>query len=686
MDRPQRNLTDRWLALATGTATLALLLATLDAPLITWDEGFTIRREELMRDWFRLLVSPTPAISREQLFSANVLYQFWPYARQEPDGHPPVYAAIGNLGWLLSHKWLDPLGAHRFGPALLFSIATAVMYRFMAGRLGRLAGFTAAGSWLLMPRVFAHAHLASYDIPLACLWFLTVVAFWKANERWQVSRSAGMVWSAIFAFLLALAAATKFTGWLIPLPLLAWSVCVGIAELRRDGLGSLRKLVSVGVSLIPLALLTPNIFGLMREVTQIESSLEQRPGENSQQRAAWAASELRARESTGMEGWCILLPIAAWCGLWAWRCWRAVPEIRRPIGMIPEIWVAAVWLSPALTMMLIPNWWANPRSSIAIFLWSNLSRQKTTWIPTQFFGTLYEFSLPWYNTLAWVFLTVPPPTLLLIVFGTIATIFSRKRTEVDREGAGERRKVENAVSLASQSEIENQKSTISLASLLLINAATLLVIRALPGAPGHDGERQLLGSFPFIACLAGLGAEWLRVKLASIAPTNVANWVARALVGVSLAWSAAAVWHYRAAPLSYYTELVGGVRGATRLGLEPTYYWDALDQVAIEWLNQNTRPGESVLFCNDFRGLQYLRQWGKLRVSQFPHERGVPKWYVLQNRPGLFAETPWNRWLAEHGELAAFTHELDRVPLIWIFPIEAHEESIRQTKRANEGR
>ena len=186
--------------------------------------------------------------------------------------------------------------------------------------------------------------------------------------------------------------------------------------------------------------------------------------------------------------------------------------------------------------------------------------------------------------------------------------------------------------------------------------------------------------------LAGLGAEWLRVKLASVAPTIVANSAARVLVGVSVVWSAAAIWHYRAAPLSYYTELIGGLSGATRLGLEPTYYWDALDQRGLDWLNQNTRPGEGVLFCNDFRGLQYLRQWGKLRVGQYPYEPGVPKWYVLQNRPGLFAETPWNRWLAEHGELAAFTHELDGVPLIWIFPFDAHEESIRQTKRATEGR
>src|SRR5262249_45742285 len=147
---------------------------------------YTLLREAKVREWFGLLSSPGE-VPRSSMFRDETLVPFWPFAREEPDGHPPFYALIGNVGWLLSHYWLPPLESHRLGPVVLFSLTTGVMFGFVARRLGRVAGLMAAASWLLMPRVFAHAHLASYDIPLACLWFLSVVTFWKAREGWERS-------------------------------------------------------------------------------------------------------------------------------------------------------------------------------------------------------------------------------------------------------------------------------------------------------------------------------------------------------------------------------------------------------------------------------------------------------------------------------------------------------------------
>src|SRR5262245_15500638 len=173
-----------------------------------------------MRRWFSLVIDPPGDISRGQLFSEPAIALMWPFAREEPDGHPPFYAVIGNLGWLLGNAWLRPIDAHRVGPVILFSATCGVMFIFMARRWGRLAAVAAVSTWVFIPRVFAQAHLASYDVPLACLWFLTVGAFWKAREGWIQSFVRGLVWSIIFAVMLACAAATKFTGWLIPAPLL----------------------------------------------------------------------------------------------------------------------------------------------------------------------------------------------------------------------------------------------------------------------------------------------------------------------------------------------------------------------------------------------------------------------------------------------------------------------------------
>ena len=46
--------------------------------------------------------------------------------------------------------------------------------------------------------------------------------------------------------------------------------------------------------------------------------------------------------------------------------------------------------------------------------------------------------------------------------------------------------------------------------------------------------------------------------------------------------------------LSYYSRLVGGLRGAVALGLEPTYYWDALDRRTLAWLAEHTGDDQKV--------------------------------------------------------------------------------------------
>jgi 4-amino-4-deoxy-L-arabinose transferase-like glycosyltransferase len=655
-----------------------LLLLTLDQPLFTWDEGYTLRREALMRGWFQRVLNPPAGVSRSQLFSAPAISTFWQFAREEPDGHPPFYAVIGNAGWLLGQAWLPPNEVHRLGPVLLFSLTSGVMYGFLARRWGRLAGVAAAGAWVLMPRVFAHAHLASYDIPLACLWFLTVLAFWKSLEGWTHSFRSGVAWSALFAVLLALSAATKFTGLLIPLPLLVWSLAAGCRSLARQGVAaSFKSVRRLCVCLaLPLALVPVGV-ALLREVRAIEAGLQARANENTQDRAKRAAEIFRSAKShpsnvlifVSAAVWVATLVVLAIArGKHRSPLQRehqtrqsddatsagsaAASGARAAISPVAETW-AAVSLVPALTVALVPNWWHDPLRGIAIFVWSSTTRHTTTWIPTQFFGTLYEFSLPWYNTLAWVALTVPPLILLFIVLGIVSTL-----TSCNDSGASDR-------SVAFRDR--------SLAWLLLLNAATLLVIRALPGAPGHDGERQLLGSFPFLAAVAGLGAEWLRARLTHLNGL-LANGVAWGLVAVAFAWSGAAIWHFRSAPLAYYTELIGGLRGAARLGLDPTYYWDAMDRDVIDWLNANTTPAERVLFCNYPESFAYLQHWDLLKVEILPTAPQRARWYVLQNRPGLFLWNRVDRWLAEHGR-PAYVRELDGVPLIWVYSIDEYERA-----------
>src|SRR4029077_11680214 len=127
----------------------------------------------------------------------------------------------------------------------------------------------------------------------------------------------------------------------------------------------------------------------------------------------------------------------------------------------------------------------------------NLTRGKTTFIPVQFLGTVYltpNESLPWYNTLVWTVLVTPASVLMLGIVG-FGSALRRWRTE-------------------------------PVGLLIAGHWAFLMMVRALPHTPGHDGVRLFLPAFGVLALLAGLGAKalldhWGRWAKAAIAAALV---------------------------------------------------------------------------------------------------------------------------------------------------------------------
>src|SRR5262249_44807344 len=104
----------------------------------------------------------------------------------------------------------------------------------------------AVGALLMMPRLFAHAHYATLDGPLTAAWLLTWAAFTPAARDWR--------WTPLFGAMLGLAMAAKFTGWLVPLPFLAWS----LVYRNRGGWRALA--VGVPIALALFVLLNPPLW------------------------------------------------------------------------------------------------------------------------------------------------------------------------------------------------------------------------------------------------------------------------------------------------------------------------------------------------------------------------------------------------------------------------------------------
>jgi hypothetical protein len=128
-------------------------------------------------------------------------------------------------------------------------------------------------------------------------------------------------------------------------------------------------------------------------------------------------------------------------------------------------------------------------------------------------------------------------------------------------------------------------------------------------------------------------------------------------------------------PLSYFSPIVGGLPGATALGMEPTYYWDALDPDSRRWLAANTPPGRTFAFRTNPRSWLYLRRTGELAHQLAGVDFGRPVWMVIQNRPGAFED--FDRALVAHGEAKYAVTKLG-VPLIWVYPYSQFERLAAQ--------
>jgi 4-amino-4-deoxy-L-arabinose transferase-like glycosyltransferase len=528
--------------LAAGT--LTLLVATLNDFGMTWDEGFTVEREERLREWFARVASPgspvplawPPTLSKleprwlylqragpaaDSLWSRESLRFYWQFARAEPSGHPPFYALLGLAGWAASHRLLPPPASYRFGPAVLFAVAVGVVYHVLARHYGRIAAAAAALALVTMPRLFAHAHLASYDVPTLCLWFLAAAAFLRAAEPPADGRDRAWLWTIALGAAWGCALATKFTGWFLPIPLAVW------AALYRN------------------------------------------------RRAARAL---------------MLGGVIAAVGLYA----------------------------------LIPTWWTDPVRGVRVFLVSNLTRDQLKPIPTLFLGRLYRFSLPWYNTLVWTAIVVPPATLLLALVGMSRVVAGRLR---DRAG-----------------------------TLFFLCWAFFMVLRALPTAPGHDGERLFLPAFVFLACLAGIGVAALGTGFVRIAGSRLGPILTTVLLAVAAGAGSWSTWRYHPLQLSYYNAFIGGLSGAYRAGMEPTYYWDAVTPDVRDWLNAHTEAGRSVTFNFPAVTFEYLHHWGLLRPYPLRGNGPPPRWFVVMNRPGHLLYFP--------GSIGRFL--LERVPPAYV--------------------
>jgi hypothetical protein len=181
----------------------------------------------------------------------------------------------------------------------------------------------------------------------------------------------------------------------------------------------------------------------------------------------------------------------------------------------------------------------------------------------------------------------------------------------------------------------------------------------MPRAPHHNGVRMFIVLFPFLGMLAGYGLHcaWRALAARARGPVLALVFVPAA---VQLAW-------VHPLELAYYGEVVGGVRGAHRLGFETTYWMDAYTEPVLEWMNRELPPGARVWVFGNEITLVFQQAYGRLRRDiELRSEGPGSEWALVLMWQGIMSP----EFVEELQKTRpAYALELQGVPLVAIYRI-----------------
>lgn len=569
------------LAIAVAVFVLLILLVTSDRLPLTWDEGESVDRVEHLLTW----------LGTDHPLTVKSIEEHWAFTTRI-EGHPAGYGLVIALGKTIYtflpglNNLFSPKTEYRFGPLLLFAITIGVVFNHLHCRFSQSVAVFWVLTVLLLPRVFAHLHIAACDSPLLSCWLLCWATFNSAfipKDNLDPSKNELSASPPTFLNLKMSANAGKMPAFPVLFRVVLWGFCLGLTL------------------------------------------------------------------SMKFTGWIAIIP-----------CFLTVLILPNRIKNMFCRFLPGLFLALAVFFLLNPPLWVDPIQGFLQFFSLNTSRTGFN-ISILFLGQMYnlDHSLPWYNTIVWVLITIPLGFLLLGLYG-VYSLFRR-----------------------------SPHLTFGIRFSLLLNAMILLIVRAIPGTPPHDGVRLFVPAFPFLAMIIAMGAtalffptekiresagkkpafagsrpsrlhkrkdagkmpafaEFFRSALLPIKPLS------RLFVILVFVFSLFNMFWYSPQWLSYYNAVIGGLNGAKRAGMEPTYYWDALDGEVLDWIARNTDQDELVCFsASSTKNMLLLRKWGELERDFFRRsatdQQGKPiRWYILQRRPS--GEYPRDICLIEQSE------------------------------------
>lgn len=208
--------------------------------------------------------------------------------------------------------------------------------------------------------------------------------------------------------------------------------------------------------------------------------------------------------------------------------------------------------------------------------------------------------------------------------------------------------------------------------LLILSALVSVAPFLYGGNLLYDNDRLFMPLFPFLAALAGAGFGWtlagLRRLLERIGRPALFAPAGLLLGALLLLPQSVAMGRQYPHLLSYYSEGVGGLTGAIRLGLETTYWCESY-LAALPYINEHAQPGDRIWaepWSHDV--LIYYQTRGLLRsdlriLAPYPglvsilgpdaphpvagdHTRG--HWFIFQYRQTQYGEAGEDYFMIEY--------------------------------------
>ena len=638
----------RWW-LASGLVLVAVLLATVPTTGdigLTWDEPSYRTSQLVAAQWWERLALVRSRADLEALVTPESLLYFWPYARFGYNFHPPLAGQLNLLTYALFGGWVKDIPARRLASVFEYAATITLLFGFLARRYGPWVGGVAAGSLLLMPRVYGDGHIAGTDTPGLLLWAVASLAFWKGLHD-----PNGRGWRVVLGVTLGLSFIEKMAAVAVLGPILGWLVATRIFRLwtRPGGRATLiDAMVTSTALLIPIGV-------AFREVRRLAQSYP----------PPAYTDVFDLRPGSAIPGVILAVPLLVWLlRRLAGRIWsqHAVWGIERP-GL--ETWFSLLAFPPIIAWFGNPGWWRETLPRMAHYYALNADRRGALPdIRILYLGEIYNYSLPWHN--AWVLIAITVPVGILLAAG-----------------------VGLVVNLARWLRLRD-----TLPVYFFLQLVFLPALRMLP-TPAHDGVRLFLPTFFFLAAFAGWGA------------VGLADWVARwserrfwcrgVVSGLVLVPSAVQLIQIHPFELSYYNEAIGGPRGAWQRGFELSYWYEAFDGETLAHLNQILPKGANVDFLNGLINtptMDCLQELGDLRgdiVLGSADARIIPfAWSLTHDSKAgpfsrlLFAMTPlYARTPRQLDGLRVVTLDSpDAVSRAWALDLLTHVSTPSETLRA----